>query len=108
MFITAKKLKKCKKMLKAWSRDHFGNVQMSIKKLKDQLWRAEEDSIRSGVYNEVARLKFELLVLYDKEEKMWHQRSRIQWLQSGDHNTKFFPWDSHSKKEKNFHKRVEG
>ena len=54
MFIAAKKLKKCKKMLKDWSRDHFGNVQRSIKKLKDQLWRVEEDSIRSGVYNEVA------------------------------------------------------
>ena len=22
--------------------------------------------------------------LHDKEEKMWHQRSWIQWLQSGD------------------------
>ena len=55
-------------------------MQRSIKKLKDQLWRAEEDLVRSGVYNEVARLKSELLVLYDNEEKMWHQRSRIQWL----------------------------
>ena len=25
-----------------------------------------------GVYTEVARLKSELLVLYDREEKMWH------------------------------------
>ena len=89
-------------MLKAWSRDHFGNVQRSIKKLKDQLWRAEEDSVRSGVYNEVARLKSELLVLYDKEEKMWHQQSRIQWLQSGDQNTKFFRGTATQRKRKNF------
>ena len=102
MFIAAKKLKKCKKMLKAWSRDHFGNVQRSIKKLKDQLWRAKEDSVRSGVYNEVACLKSELLVLYDKEEKMWHQRSRIQWLQSGDQNTKFFHGTATQRKRKFF------
>ena len=43
----------------------------------------EEDSIRTGDYNEVARLKAELNSLYD-EEKMWHQRSQFQWMQSGD------------------------
>ena len=34
---------------------------------------------KSRVYTEVAHLKSELLVLYDREEKMWHQRSWIQW-----------------------------
>ena len=84
MFATTKKLKRCKRMLKAWSWDHFGNVQKNIKKAKDWFWRVEEDSIRTGDYNEVARLKAELNSLYDKEEKMWHQRSQIQWMQSGD------------------------
>ena len=37
MIIAIKNLKKCKKMLKAWNRDHFGSVQKNIKKLKDQL-----------------------------------------------------------------------
>ena len=63
---------------------------------------AKEDLVRFGVYNEVARLKSELLVLYDKEEKMWHQRSRIQWLQSGDWNTKFFHGTATQRKGKNF------
>ena len=38
----------------------------------------------------VDRLKKELNVLYDKEEKMWQQRSCIQWLKNGDQNTHFF------------------
>ena len=37
MFVASQKLKKCKKGLKAQSRDHFGNVQKSITQLKDQL-----------------------------------------------------------------------
>lgn len=57
MFAATKKLKRCKKWLKAWSCDHFGNVQQNIKKTKDQLWRAEEVSARSGNYEEMAQLK---------------------------------------------------
>ena len=71
IFAATKKLKRCKKRLKAWSRDHFGNVQQNIKKTKDRLWRAEEVSARFGNYEEVAELKKELYALYDKEDKMW-------------------------------------
>ena len=37
MYDTAMKLKQCKQRLKAWSRDHFGHVQSSIKRTKEQL-----------------------------------------------------------------------
>ena len=48
------------------------------------------------------RLKKELNTLYDKEEKMWQQRSRIQWLKHGDQNTKFFHGIATQRKRKNF------
>ena len=54
-------------------------MQRSIKHTKDQLWRAEEASAKSRKYEEVNRLKRELNILYDKEEKMWHQL----WTQGG-------------------------
>ena len=84
MVVATKKVAKCKKMLKAWNRDRFGNVLQKIKKTKELLWRAEEEAVRSRNDGEVRRLKQELAKLYSKEEKMWHQRSRLQWLQCGD------------------------
>ena len=72
-------------MLKAWNRDHFGSVLQKIKKkTKELLWVAEEVSVRTGCLEKVNRLKKELNVLYDREERRWQQRFRLQWLQSGD------------------------
>ena len=62
----------------------------NIRQLKDQLWRAKEVSARFGNFEEVAQLKKELNVLLDKEEQLWQQCSCIQWLKSGDWNTRFF------------------
>ena len=84
MYRTTKKLKKCKKMLKKWSTAHFGNVTRQIKKVKELLWKAEEESVRTGDIQEVVRLKSELNLLIDREEQMWHQRSHVKWIQCGD------------------------
>nr|POE67010.1 hypothetical protein CFP56_76325 [Quercus suber] len=74
MAVATKKIKKCKKMLKAWNKDRFGSVLQKIKKTKELLWKAEEVSVRTGSIEEVSRLKKELNVLFDREERMWQQR----------------------------------
>ena len=61
-----------------------------IKQTKELLWKAKEEAARYGNLDEMERLKLELRCLYDKEEKMWQQRSHLQWLQNGDRNTRFF------------------
>lgn len=102
MFVATTKLKRCKKRLKSWSKVHFGNVKQQIKQAKDQLWHAEEVSAKIGDLEEVIRIKMELNALFDKEEKMWQQRSKVQWLKNGDQNTKFFHGTATQRKRKIF------
>ena len=70
--------------------------------MKEKLWHAEEVLARSRDHEEVIRLKKELNVLHDKEEKMWQQQSKVQWLKNGDQNTKFFHGIATQRKRKNF------
>uniref|UniRef100_A0A7N2LBZ8 Endonuclease/exonuclease/phosphatase domain-containing protein n=1 Tax=Quercus lobata TaxID=97700 RepID=A0A7N2LBZ8_QUELO len=77
MFKVTQKLKKCKKMLKSWSREHFGNVKNQIKKKKEELWKAEELAANEGSYDLVVSLKHELNFLLEKESPMWRQRARM-------------------------------
>ena len=102
MFTVASKLKRCKKDLKKWSKAHFGNVKKQIQQTKEMLWKAEERLVKENNYEEVLRLKSELNVLLDKEEQMWHQRSRVQWIKSGDKNTRFFHGTATNRKRQNF------
>ena len=44
----------------------------------------------------------ELNCWIDKAEAMWHQRSRLSWLQSRDKNTGFFHSNASSQFQKNF------
>ena len=55
MFKVTKKKnpKKCKKKLKSWSKDHYGNVKNQIAKKKDLLWKAEEAAAKGGNYDVV-------------------------------------------------------
>ena len=73
-----------------------------IKKPKERLWKAEEDSVQSSDVEMVNWLKKELNVLCEQKEKMWQQRSQVQWLQSRDQNTKFFHGVSTQRKRRNF------
>ena len=53
MFKVSRKLKKCKKMLKFWSKDHFGSVKKQIATKKELLWKAEEEAAKGGNYGMV-------------------------------------------------------
>ena len=107
MFKVTKKLKKCKKMLKSWSKEHFGSVKSQIAKKKKLLWKAGELAAKGGEYKPVVTLRRDLNVFLDKESRMWRQRTRTQWLAKGDKNTKYFHAVATQRKRKNFTKGIQ-
>ena len=50
---------------------------------------------------EINRLRKEINELLDGEEVLWLQRSRVQWLGEGDHNTRYFHSYASERRRKN-------
>ena len=71
MYRVVTKIKKCKKMLKSWSKNHFGNLKNQIRSKKELLRKAKVASVNGGSYDMVVQLRRELNVLLDKEGRMW-------------------------------------
>ena len=106
MFKVTQKLKKCKKMLKSWSKEHFGNVKNQIAKKKELLWKAKESAAKRGSYDMVVTLRRELNFLLERESQMLRQRARLQWVAKGDKNTKYFHAVATQRKQSNFIKGI--
>ena len=87
--------------LEGWSRTTFGHVQKEIRELTRQLEDLREDQSRIGPTHEEIKIVDRLVELRFREETMWRQRSRVQWLAEGDKNTRFFHLRASQRKKKN-------
>lgn len=68
----------------------FGNICRLLGQNKKSLAQAEAISMMGSNHEQVRILRGEVYDLMVKEECLWHQRSRVNWLQSGDLNTSDF------------------
>lgn len=89
-FILARKLKNCWKMLIDWC---VNNKRGNKKKIKDLLKDicVLQQGIMTLVELEQCRdLKIQVGKALELKEIFWHQRARVNWINAGDKNTKFF------------------
>lgn len=89
----------CRKILSKWKRSEVSNSKRMIVKLRVELEQEEMKSDPS--MPRIIFLKLELAKLFQEEEEYWKLRSKNNWLQSGDKNTKVFHGWAKTRKMKN-------
>lgn len=85
--------------LEAWSKDSFGVPHKEIRTLEKCLSWLRNTSDTRTYSDEEKDIEKRLCELFEREEIMARQRSRVDWLKAGDRNTSFFPCTNLSQEE---------
>ena len=76
--------------LSTWDREKFGSVRQEIKYLKGQVEMLRSQPARLAPSHAEVKVMDRLVELYHREEILWRQRARLDWLVHGDKNTYFW------------------
>jgi hypothetical protein len=87
--------------LRGWGNSSFGVVRTELSRLRKKLQELRTDPRRSDPNYEEKKVEERIAELCYREEIMWRQRARIQWLTEGDKNTRFFHHKAIMRRKKN-------
>lgn len=99
--ILQKKLQRLSSTLASWGSCTLGHVRKELRELKKRLVQLRANPGRLGPSPEEKRIEARIVELNYREEIMWRQRSRVQWLAEGDGNTIFFHQKASNRRRKN-------
>ena len=93
----------CQTQLKLLDKKTFVNIRIALARKRKELLQAKSDSMaeRDG-HARIKALTDEVHKLMEKEECMWHQHLRTDWLKFGDQNTKYFHCRAIERNKRNF------
>ncbi|CAM8924063.1 unnamed protein product [Rhodiola kirilowii] len=94
------KLWACGKELQRWNAQKFGNVQKKIKELKEYINALQSKPRTMMVVEREEEASRKLDEWLAREELLWRQRARTEWLKDGDKNTAFFKAKSTQRRDK--------
>ncbi|XP_077249123.1 uncharacterized protein LOC143888562 [Tasmannia lanceolata] len=94
IFIIFKKLQGTKRAIKYWNRNSFRRVDIlapQIRKTLDEIQtKVAVDPRNSCLRDEEKAIREKFIRIAKQEESLFHQNSRVNWLNLGDSNTEFF------------------
>ncbi|XP_077237123.1 uncharacterized protein LOC143878767 [Tasmannia lanceolata] len=94
LFCVTQKLREVKKALKTWNTDTFGRIDIQAPLLRQQLDAIQNQLALSptdiNLRNAKEEIKDSYIRVARKEEILYMQKSRVNWLTLGDSNTAFF------------------
>ena len=95
-------MESCRNKLEAWNGHEYGHVGKKIACLQKRLEWLELQESSPTVIKDLRDTRVELNCWLDREDAMWKQRTRLNWFQEGDRNTRFF----HAKASTRFQKNL--
>ncbi|KAK4268822.1 hypothetical protein QN277_022056 [Acacia crassicarpa] len=94
-------LKNGERNLTSWGKEKFPNNVRRIDFLKARMAELALQDRTTSISNGMLEMKGELDRLLELEEQYWWQRSRINWLATGDKNSRFFHVSTIKRRQRN-------
>ncbi|KAK6148933.1 hypothetical protein DH2020_016458 [Rehmannia glutinosa] len=95
------KLRDCSIGLLNWGKHHRGELDTTIKNLKEKIASLRTGPISDRVRDEILNLQNLLEVCMDLLDLKWKQRAKLHWYREGDRNTRFFHNRANKRKQTN-------